>query len=39
MVNVQNALNQTNNETWRAVAGLNGDIGARWSWDAYYPHG
>jgi len=39
MVNVENALNQTNNETWRTVAGLNGKIGPRWSWDAYYTHG
>ncbi|HEX6608956.1 MAG TPA: TonB-dependent receptor plug domain-containing protein, partial [Chloroflexia bacterium] len=39
MVNVQSALNQTNNETWRAVAGLNGEIGPNWSWDAYYSHG
>jgi outer membrane receptor protein involved in Fe transport len=39
MVNVQTALNQTNNETWRAVGGLNGEIGPSWSWDAYYSHG
>jgi iron complex outermembrane receptor protein len=39
MVNVENALNQTNNKTWRTVVGLNGEIGPRWSWDAYYTHG
>jgi outer membrane receptor protein involved in Fe transport len=39
MVNVQTALNQTKNETWRAVGGLSGEIGPKWSWDAYYSHG
>jgi len=39
MVNVENALNQTNNKTWRTVLGLNGEISSRWSWDAYYTHG
>ena len=39
MVNVENALNQTNNETWRTVAALNGQITSNWAWDAYYTHG
>jgi outer membrane receptor protein involved in Fe transport len=39
MVNVQNAVNQTNNKTWRTVAGLDGRISPRWSWDTYYTHG
>ncbi|WP_159794187.1 TonB-dependent receptor domain-containing protein [Croceibacterium salegens] len=39
MVNVQNASNETNNETWRALGGLNGEIGPRWAWDFYYSHG
>jgi outer membrane receptor protein involved in Fe transport len=39
MVNVQNARNATGNETWRTVAGLNGNIGPRWAWDVYYTHG
>ena len=39
MNNLQNARNETNNETWRLVGGLEGDIGSGWSWDAYYSHG
>lgn len=39
MVNVQNADNHTNNETWRAVLGLNGKISSNWAWDAYFTHG
>jgi outer membrane receptor protein involved in Fe transport len=39
MNNLQNARNETNNETWRLVAGLEGEIGGGWSWDAYYSHG
>jgi iron complex outermembrane recepter protein len=39
MNNLQNARNETNNETWRLVGGLEGDIGDGWSWDAYYSHG
>jgi outer membrane receptor protein involved in Fe transport len=39
MVNVENAMNRTNNKTWRTVAGLNGELSPRWSWDAYYTHG
>ena len=37
--NLQNARNETNNETWRLVAGAEGDIGGGWAWDAYYSHG
>jgi outer membrane receptor protein involved in Fe transport len=39
MVNVQTARNETNNSTWRVVAGLDGDLGGGWAWDAYYQHG
>ena len=41
MVNVQNADNHTNNETWRTVLGLSGKISSAWAWawDAYYTHG
>ncbi|MEO6389305.1 MAG: TonB-dependent receptor [Croceibacterium sp.] len=39
MVNVENALNQTNNKTWRTVVGLEGKISSIWSWDAYFTHG
>jgi outer membrane receptor protein involved in Fe transport len=39
MVNVQTARNETNNSTWRVVAGLDGDLGGGWAWDAYYEHG
>ncbi len=39
MNNLQTARNETNNETWRLVGGLEGDIGGSWAWDAYYSHG
>jgi len=39
MNNLQNARNETNNETWRLVGGLEGDISADWAWDAYFSHG
>ena len=39
MNNLVDARNLTTNETWRVVAGLNGDIGGGWSWDAYFSHG
>ncbi|MBO9517650.1 MAG: TonB-dependent receptor [Porphyrobacter sp.] len=39
MNNLQTAENETNNETWRLVAALDGDFGGSWSWDAYYSHG
>ncbi|HEY6815590.1 MAG TPA: TonB-dependent receptor, partial [Croceibacterium sp.] len=37
--NLQNARNETNNETWRLVGALEGDIGGGWAWDAYFSHG
>jgi outer membrane receptor protein involved in Fe transport len=39
MNNLQNARNETENETWRLVGGLDGEIGGGWSWDAYFSHG
>jgi outer membrane receptor protein involved in Fe transport len=39
MNNLQNAANETNNETWRMVAALEGELGGGWAWDAYYTHG
>src|SRR6187399_1223159 len=37
--NTQNARNETNNETWRLVGALEGDISDKWAWDAYFSHG
>lgn len=31
--------NRNDRETWRVVAGLRGDIGSGFRWDAYYTHG
>ena len=39
MVNVQTARNETNNSTWRTVAGLQGNFGNSWNWEFYYEHG
>lgn len=39
MNNLQTAANETNNETWRLVAALDGEFGGSWRWDAYYSHG
>ena len=39
MLNEVEARNETNNTTWRVVAGLNGDISHGWTWDAYAEHG
>ncbi len=39
MVNVENAVNHTNNETWRTVFALEGEISSSWAWDVYYTHG
>lgn len=39
MTNLQNAENETENETWRMVAGLEGGFGGSWAWDAHYSHG
>ncbi|HWL47728.1 MAG TPA: TonB-dependent receptor, partial [Sphingomonadaceae bacterium] len=33
------AIGRTKVETYRAVAGLEGKLGSRWSWDAYYQYG
>jgi outer membrane receptor protein involved in Fe transport len=38
MNNLQNARNETENETWRLVGGLEGKIGGGWTWDAYVSH-
>ena len=32
-------INHTDNDTYRAVAGLSGDITGTWKWDAYYQYG
>ena len=40
--NVQNtveAQNHTNNDTWRLVGSLKGDLGKSWGWDAYTEYG
>lgn len=34
-----NPIDESVNKTWRAVAGLEGDIGGGWAWDAYYQYG
>ena len=39
VLNLVTGRNETNNSTWRVVAGLNGDVGNSWSWDFYYQHG
>lgn len=39
MLNVDPARNETNNETWRILGGLDGEIGDKWQWSAYYSHG
>ncbi len=36
---IGNPVDETRNETWRAVAALEGDIDSNWSWDAYYQYG
>ena len=36
---VFSARNTTSNDTLRFVAGLEGDFGSNWSWDAYYQYG
>jgi outer membrane receptor protein involved in Fe transport len=36
---IVSARNTTENTTTRFVAGLNGDLGEKWSWDVYYQHG
>ena len=40
---IGNPIDETKNETWRAVAALEGEfgdfLGGGWSWDAYYQYG
>jgi iron complex outermembrane receptor protein len=38
-LNTITAQNQTNNDTWRLVGSLKGDLGASWGWDAYAEYG
>ncbi|TIX48829.1 TonB-dependent receptor domain-containing protein [Alteraurantiacibacter aquimixticola] len=39
MLSEQSARNETNNSTWRALGGLEGELGGGWIWDAYFSHG
>jgi outer membrane receptor protein involved in Fe transport len=39
MPDVISARNTTENDTTRFVAGLQGELGEKWTWDAYYQHG
>lgn len=39
MPDVISARNTTKNDTTRFVAGLDGELGMKWTWDAYYQHG
>jgi outer membrane receptor protein involved in Fe transport len=39
MLNLVEAQNQTNNDTWRVVGSLKGDLGNSWGWDAYAEYG
>jgi outer membrane receptor protein involved in Fe transport len=39
MPDVVSANNTTENDTIRFVAGLEGDLGGDWNWDAYYQYG
>ncbi|WP_404713411.1 TonB-dependent receptor plug domain-containing protein [Sphingomonas sp. MMS24-J13] len=32
-------VGEVHRETWRVVAGLKGDLGGSWKWNAYYQHG
>ncbi len=36
---VVSANNTTENSTVRVVTGVNGELGEKWTWDAYYQHG
>jgi outer membrane receptor protein involved in Fe transport len=36
---VVNARNTTESETTRFVTGVDGQLGMKWTWDAYYQHG
>ncbi|GAA0283479.1 TonB-dependent receptor [Alteraurantiacibacter aestuarii] len=33
------ALNSAQADVWRAIVGLEGEIGSNWSWDIYYQYG
>jgi outer membrane receptor protein involved in Fe transport len=37
--NIVEAQNRTNNNTWRIVGSLKGDLGGGWGWDAYAEYG
>ena len=39
VINEVEARNQTNDNTWRLVASLKGDISGSWGWDAYATYG
>ena len=39
VLNTITAQNQTNNDTWRIVGSLKGDLGKGWGWDAYAEYG
>ncbi|MGZ3277726.1 MAG: TonB-dependent receptor domain-containing protein [Caulobacteraceae bacterium] len=39
LLNTVTAQNQTNNDTWRVVGSLKGDLGNSWGWDAYAEYG
>ena len=39
VANLITAQNQTNNDTWRIVGALKGDLGNSWGWDAYTEYG
>ncbi len=39
MLGTQEARNQTNDNTWRIVGTLKGDLGGGWGWDAYAEYG
>ena len=38
-VDIGNAVDRSRNDTYRAVASLEGKLGGGWSWDAYYQFG
>ncbi len=39
MLGTAEAQNRTNDNTWRIVASLKGDLGGSWGWDAYGEYG
>jgi outer membrane receptor protein involved in Fe transport len=39
VLNVITAQNHTNNDTWRLVGALKGDLGNSWGWDGYVEYG